>query len=678
MAIRSLEQFAEDLHQDILARSLSQDSEQLREDLFTECVLELLEDHNEVAGWEVCYHEAKASGRLHAAKLNAWALSADGSSLDLFVTGYQGTGKVVEIGKPEVRRHFELLGGFLKRSLGGVHIKMEESNPAFLVAQKIHAAQEAITTVRLFLLTDGRVRSLEIEETAIGDFDVRYVVWDIEKLSRLRAERGEEIELDFLNDYGGSIPCLQTADAAGEYRTFLAYFPAPLLARIYGELGQRLLERNVRAYLQAKGKVNRGLQKTLKEEPHRFLAYNNGLCCTASEIRVHAGRDGHARIESVKDFQIVNGGQTTASIYHALKKGKLDISRVTVQVKITVLADPTKMFEIVPFISLYANSQNKVNTADLSANGTFHRALEQLSRTVWAPPLSGLERGTHWYYERARGSYSDDKSRQGTPKNQREWQSQNPVSQKFTKTDLAKFEHAWQGKPHLVCLGGEKNFSKFAETLAEDGESTAVDLSYFKHLVAKAILFRTAERLFTVQKLKDYRAQSVAYAVSWLAVYCGWRLDLDRIWNEQRLSPALCEAVKIAYNAAHKHIMSQMGNQGEASKRESCWEDFKSQDLPVGDAWLEELSANPFSSGQSEEEMLARQWEIVRLPFVRDPRTLEEIEAITGKSWVAARREDQVRAYADRSWEKLRSLRGMGLKKLRTLIEILSAAMNGA
>jgi hypothetical protein len=673
MAAQSLEQFAEDFHQDILSRSSSQDSEQLREDLFTESVLELLADHNEVASWEVCYYEARASGRLPAAKLNAWTLSADGSNLDLFVTSYNGTGNVSEIGKPETRRQFELLTGFLNRSLAGVHTKMEESSAAFCVAQKIHASAEALTTVRLFLLTDGKVRSLNIEEAAVGDLDVRYVVWDIEKLSRLQAGRGEVIELDFLNDYGGSIPCLQTADAMGEYRTFLTYFPAPLLARIYGEFGQRLLERNVRAYLQAKGKVNRGLQKTLKDEPHRFLAYNNGLCCTASEIQVRAGQDGHARIEAVKDFQIVNGGQTTASIYHALKKGKLDISRVTVQVKITVLADPGKMLEIVPLISLYANSQNKVNTADLSANGPFHRALEQLSRTTWAPPLSGLERGTHWYYERARGSYSDDKSRQGTPKEQREWQAQNPIGQKFTKTDLAKFEHAWQGEPHLVCLGGEKNFSIFAETMAEDMESTTVDQSFLKHLVAKSILFRTAERLFTVQKLKDYRANSVAYAIAWLAVRSGWRLDLDRIWNEQRLSPVLCDVLKIAFNAAHEHITSQPGNQNEASKRESCWKEFKGQDLSVGNAWLKELAASPFSSGQSEEDKLARQWETIRLRFVSDPRTLEEIEAITGKSWVASRREDQVRVYADRSWEQLRSLRGVGLKKLRTLVEMLSA-----
>ncbi len=213
MAGQSLEQFAEDFHQDILARSSSQDSAQLREDSFTESVLERLADHNEVAGWEVCYHEARGSGRLPAAKLNAWALSADGSSLDLFVTSYHGTGKVSEIGKPETRRQFERLEGFPRgaRSPASTRRWRRSSSRRSAWLHKIHAAVDAITTVRLFLLTDGKVRSLDIEQDAVGDFDVRYVVWDIEKLSRLQAGRGDVIELDFRNDYGGSIPCLQTA-----------------------------------------------------------------------------------------------------------------------------------------------------------------------------------------------------------------------------------------------------------------------------------------------------------------------------------------------------------------------------------------------------------------------------------------------------------------------------------
>ena len=671
-----LEQFAIDLHQEVLAKagidadSAGETNQPLREEAFTEYVVGLLAEHNEADGVELAYHEAKSIGRVPAAKLNAWSLSGDGATADLFVTLYHGTAGVEDVGLPDTRRHFQLVRGFLRRALDEFHKKVEESCPAFRVMQQIFEAKDSLTTIRLFFITDGVVRSLELDEEKFPGVEVRYVVWDLDKLSRLRVGYREVIELDFVNAYDGAIPCLKMADPTGEYQTFLAFLPAPLLARIYGEHGQRLLERNVRAFLQAKGKVNRGLQKTLKEEPHRFLAYNNGLCCTAAEVRVNGGK-----LEWLKDFQIVNGGQTTASIYHALKKDKVDVSQVVVQVKLTVLKDPAKVPEIVPLISRYANSQNKVNGADFAANGSFHHTLEQLSRTVWAPAASGLERGTHWYYERARGSYADDKARQGTPARRAEWQNQNPPQQKFTKTDLAKFEHAWLGLPHLVCLGAEKNFNKLAERMEDDGEPV-VDQNYFKHAVAKAILWRTAEKLFDTLELDGYRANSVAYAMAWLADHSECRINLDRVWTEQRITPVLCDALKAVCAAAHQHITSQDGNPGEASKRTECWEEFRKAKLRLSDAWEREWAATAFVTPTNEEEVLATEWERMRHKFAQDARTIEGLEAYTGKVWVASKRRDLVGSYAAMTWEQLRMKPGLGLKKLRSLVEMFAAALD--
>ncbi|MCI0536496.1 MAG: AIPR family protein, partial [Verrucomicrobiales bacterium] len=643
-----LEEFARDLHQEVLpkagidADSAAETNQPLREEAFTEYVVDLLAEHNEADGVELAYHEAKSIGRVPAAKLNAWSLSGDGATADLFVTLYHGTGGVEDIGLPDTRRHFQLVRGFLRRALDEFHKKVEESCPAFRVLQQIFEAKDSLTTIRLFFITDGVVRSLELDEEPFPGVEVRYVVWDLDKLSRLRVGYREVIELDLVNDYDGAIPCLKMSDPTGEYQTFLAFLPASLLARIYGEHGQRLLERNVRAFLQAKGKVNRGLQKTLQEEPHRFLAYNNGLCCTAAEVRMSGGK-----LEWLKDFQIVNGGQTTASIYHALKKEKVDVSQVVVQVKLTVLKDPAKVPEIVPLISRYANSQNKVNGADFAANGPFHHMLEQLARTVWAPAASGLERGTHWYYERARGSYADDKARQGGATQRRRWETENPTRQKFTKTDLAKFEHAWLGLPHLVCLGAEKNFNKLAERMEEDGEPV-VDQNYFKQAVAKAIFWRTAEKLFDTLELDGYRANSVAYAVAWLAEESKRCIDLDRIWDNQRISEALCDALKVVCASAHKHITSQDGNPGEASKRESCWEEFREMKMPGPKAWRDELCKTAFIVANTEEEALAAEWERVRHQFINDSRTMGELEALTGKVWVVTRRGDPAYFYAEK------------------------------
>lgn len=599
MPHQRLEQFAHDLHQEVLAKAGGNGDgdgndrhQALREEMFTENVLELLDAHDEIDGWEICGYQSQSIGSVPAAKLNAWALSGDGATLDLCVTLYHGTGLIEEVGKPEMRRHFELILGFLKRALGGFHTRMEEASNAFHAAKEIYEARDALATVRLFFLSDGVVRSFDITQEQLAGVDVRYVAWDLEKLSRLRVGERGIIELDLEKDYGGGIPCLTTHNGSGEYRTFLAFFAAPLLARIYGEYGQRLLERNVRAFLQAKGKINKGLQATLREEPRRFLAYNNGLCCTAAEVRIQSDRNGAARLAWVKDFQIVNGGQTIASIFHALKKEKLELSQVTVQVKLTVISDPDQVAEIVPMISRYANSQNKVNGADFAANGKFHRDLEELSRTTWGPAASGMERGSRWYYERARGSYLDDKARQGTSARQKEWARQNPPTQKFTKTDLAKYEHAWLGLPHLVCRGAEKNFEAFAARLEDDGEP-AVDRSFFEQVAARAILWRSAEKLFDKLGMEGYRANSVAYAVAWLAERSGRRLDLERIWRDQRLSDAVSATILAACREAHKFLTSRAGNVGEGSKKPETWAEFRDLALDVGDEWSKGMKDGP-------------------------------------------------------------------------------------
>jgi len=674
MSNTRLKQFAADLHQEVLAKAgvdadaSGESNVLLREETFTEYVLELLGDHNEADGVELAYHEARGTRGAPAAKLNAWSLSGDGATADLFVVLYRGDGEVADVGLPVTRSNFQLGRGFLKRALDGFHAKMEESSDGFRVMQQLFDAKASLTTVRLFFLTDGVVRSLDLEEEPFPGIEVRYVVWDLDKLSRLRVGHREVIELDFVNDYEGAIPCLKTADPTGEYQTFLGFLPAPVLARIYGEHGQRLLERNVRAFLQSKGKINRGLQKTLKEEPHRFLAYNNGLCCTAAEVRLNAGA-----LEWVKDFQIVNGGQTTASIYHALKKEKVDVSQVVVQVKLTVLKDPAKVSEIVPLISRYANSQNKVNGADFAANGSYHHVLEQLSRSVWAPAASGLQRGTHWYYERARGSYADDKVRQGTPALRRKWELENPPLQKFTKTDLAKYEHTWLGLPHFVCLGAEKNFNKLAERMGEDGEPL-VDVNYFQQLVAKTILFRTAEKVFSSQDLVQYRAQSVAYTVAWLSEKSKQRIDLNRIWSEQRLPPGLVDVLANVCSAAHKHISSTDGNAGEWSKRPDCWHEFQDQVIDLPDTWEVEWAESSFTAPTNEEDALTIEWEKVRVMLINDNRTIQALEAYTNRTWVPKYRREPVASLASLDWKSLKRKPGIGLKKLRILVEMYAIA----
>ena len=106
---------------------------------------------------------------------------------------------------------------------------------------------------------------------------------------------------------------------------------------------------------------------------------------------------------------MVNGGQTTAAIHYSKFKNGDDLSEVFVQMKLSII-DPEKLDEVVPKIAEYANSQNKVNAADFFANHPFHRSFEELSRRFKTPKMDNSinNTGTFWFYERARGAYSNE------------------------------------------------------------------------------------------------------------------------------------------------------------------------------------------------------------------------------------------------------------------------------
>lgn len=668
-----LQLFASDLKEEVRIKCQPDTgTPPLLEEAFTSVVLEHLIEHNEASDGTLCAWEDQARGRISAAKLSAWSLSGDGATLDLFVSLYLNEDVPTPVTRLDTEQQFKLLRGFLRRALDGWHTKLDSSFPEFEAMRQIHEAREALTTARLFLLTDGVVKSVEIDQEQIEGLELRYVMWDLDKLSRLHVGQREAIELDFEKNYGGPVPALETADATGEYRTFLAFLPAPTLARIYGEHGQRLLERNVRAFLQAKGKINKGLQKTLKEEPHRFLAYNNGLCCTAASVEIEARGDGHVRLRSVRDFQIVNGGQTTASIYHALKREKTDVASVVVQVKLTVLTNPERVADIVPLISKYANSQNKVNAADFSANGRFHLELEKLSRTVWAPATSGLDRGTHWYYERARGSYPDDKMRQGTPARIRDWEKQNPAAQKFTKTDLAKYEQLWAGLPHVVCRGAEKNFLHLAQRHEDEGEPV-VDLNYFKQVVAKMILFKAAQRL-APEDSGSLRAQTVAYVVAWLVEKSGRRIDLNQIWEKQGVPDPLANALTAVGAKALAYIKALPGNPTEAAKKEETWQRFQNTRVELDATWERVLGTHAYVAPRSDVEVVEQEWERVRHKLFGDQRTIMGLAVRMGREYPPNSGGWIVGKVAALTWKQLQMKPGFGPKKLREIVALFSAA----
>ena len=384
-----------------------------------------------------------------------------------------------------------------------------------------------------------------------------------------------------------------------KYSVYLAIINGGLLASLYDEYRDRLLEKNVRSFLQVKGGVNKGIRDTLREEPDMFLAYNNGISVTAESVDIIRDGNGKPSIKRIRDMQIVNGGQTTASIFNAKidKKYTADLSQVFVQMKISVIHSADDMDEIVPRISTFANTQNKIQIADFSANDPFHRRIEELSRTIWTPAQGGMK-PRNWFYERARGQYADMLTRESTTKRKKEYKETHPL---FTKTDLAKYENTWDQLPWQVSEGAQKNFRRFMIRLKER-KGFIPDEVYYQNLIAKAILFRQAEKLIQKQQYGGYRANIVTYTLAFLSFKTAQRIDLERIWKEQSLTQALENAIIEISGFVHQLIVNPPGgaNIGEWCKKEACWLTIREHSYELGSSLQSELLsvARPAASKQ--------------------------------------------------------------------------------
>jgi hypothetical protein len=587
--------FATNFQQDVFARAESHSQPDFKVNTFTRMIIEYLTEAGELEDAEDCYFKARGM------EISGYNIGKDDECLDLFVSHYTSAVPPPTVRKDQAEPLFRRALGFLDKALDGFHLTQEEASPVYDMAQRIHEVKGKLNAVRVFLFTDGQTRVTARPITVRG-LKVSFHVWDIVSLHRCvsSGQQREPIEIDFVARFGAPVACLETPGKDPDCRVFLTLMPATILHRIYDEYGPRLLELNVRSFLQARGKVNQGIRKTLLEQPDRFLAYNNGISATAEDVRLVTLDGGGQGIAWVKNLQIVNGGQTTASIHHAVKKDRADVSRVQVQAKLSVVS-PARLSEVVPLISRYANSQNKVNEADFSANDPFHVRVQTLSRTVWAPAPSGTQRQTRWFYERARGQYMDEKGRAGTPARVRDFQVTHPPSQRFSKTDLAKFENTWDQLPHVVSLGAQKNFLEFTLRSPNGDPRPELTQKDFERLVARAILFRRAEQIVGSLNFGGYRANIVTYTLAYISHSTEKRIDLDRVWREQDISPALVRVIEDVAGLVNMKLVNPppgRKNVTEWCKKEACWETVKGIGYAMPDGLLKEL-VPPTGDGQA-------------------------------------------------------------------------------
>ncbi|MET9336638.1 AIPR family protein [Nonomuraea sp. NPDC003804] len=561
----TVENFAIQLEQAVEER-LGHDSGWLRRDVFVQVVQEYLVEDGTLEDLRVCYFVAP-SGRSRM-EVAGYYISDDGRVLDLVVANYGNSGHTLP--RDQVLKRLRWALNFAAGCKEGYHLQMEESTPEFDMAQTIHTHWPEFGKIRIFLFTDGRTTLTGLPEESLDDIPVVQHIWDIERLRKLAlsGRHEEPITVDF-EALGGALPCLPVVGSNDDHRCFLAIIPGQLLADMYEQHGAKLLQRNIRAFLQARGKVNKGLNETIKSAPGRFLAYNNGISVTATGVTLT--QTGNA-LTQLQDVQIVNGGQTTASLHHAARRDNADLSTIQVPAKITVVA-PELLDELVPKISLYANSQNTINEADFESNSPFHVELERLSRRLWAPAVDGAQHESHWYYERVRGQYQVDRARLVTRSQQKGFDKENPRTQKFTKTDAAKFDMTFQQEPHTVSLGAQKCFHEWTINVVSRRNSLP-DEQYFRDLVAKAIFFAQGRKeIMRLNPGAGYLANVTTYTISRLIQEIDVEATLNSIWRAQRLAPEMLRAIGSLSGLVRDRLLHApgAGNVTEWCKKVDCW-----------------------------------------------------------------------------------------------------------
>lgn len=681
----SLQDFFHEFRQEILAGGVANNNFHLQE--FVDFFIKDLAETGFIEDIEFCHYRAPRGMRV-----DGYWFDEEGV-LSLFIADYESRVELHSLTQTDITTIFRRLVNFFESS-GKKRLwqELEVTSPEYSLARQIEDRLGSLRKVNLFLLSERALseRVKELESKVVCDKPVFYHVWDMARLYRQYRARGrkEPLDLDFLQMFGHGLPCLRVDLQADNYRSYLAAMPGNVLAKLYGEYDSRLLEQNVRTFLQARGNVNKGIRETILNSPTMFFAYNNGITATAQEVDVDQGGESLV-ITRIRDLQIVNGGQTTASLFHTQRKDKASLDQVFVQMKLSVI-DPEKSEEIVPKISEYANTQNPVKAADFFSNSPFHLRMEEFSRRVLAPAHSGAQRETRWFYERARGQYAEAQSKL-TPAEQRKFKAIFPKNQLFTKEDLAKYENIWDEHPKHVSKGRQKNFAQYATRIGKVWDVSPEDFNeqYFKRIVARAIIFRETEPIVSAQPW--YRpGGSIRSYIVYYSLACLGELALRRkkaipfalVWSQQSVPNALREAIAVSASFINKHITQPSDNlprDPEWFKKDICWSTLK-DDISTLEAKQPESFWSLLVSREEEKEQnreavkvqqvddgIAAQKLVVSIPAQHWQRVMNELSS----KRLLSEKEHGILAVATQLPSKIPSE-----KQCRILVEILEKAKN--
>ena len=513
---------------------------------FTKYVIDEISEKTDLGVSDLSYGTIRTSPNSVLGEIYANSISFNGETLSLFYTIYTPfTGTITSVPAAEYHKAIARLQGFFNHAVGGWYKKMEPSAEHYSICKYIYEKRDSICNVRLYVISNGTIPgNLKTPKQRIEDKHLEFITWDINKLyinSNSQSDH-ESIDIDLMDDpdFKFDLPYLSTQSEKDNYQCLLVLVPGQLLYNLYENFNTNLLQNNVRFFLGFKGKrsVNKELLNTLRTQPQRFLAYNNGITATAQDVLVENGK-----IVMLQDFQILNGGQTTASIFYGKRLEKkdspdtfIDLSLVYVQMKLIVLRENVR--EIMSDITKYSNSQKAITTADYSTNNTFNLKMQELSRTHYAPDVQKNGNVFLWFFERVRGQYEADLRNCQTVAARKAFQDVRPVSKRFKKELMAKVWQGWNQFPFSVCLGDQGNYNRYIKDI-EDRKFDP-DVRYYEDTIALLILYNYMQK--ESQVFKDFhqiKAQMIGYTFSALNYLTASRLSLYKVWKNQDVSDSL-------------------------------------------------------------------------------------------------------------------------------------------
>ena len=511
--------------------------------------------------------------------------------------------------KDKIHNKFKKLKTFFEKAVNELYEDLEPTDPAYSMAYLISEYYKAnkIDKVKFVIISDGKAtRSLkEIPPEKFNKIDFEYNVIDIDYLFAIYKNESQNID----SEIDTNLTFLKINNKNDSYESYLSVLPGDLIYDIYDKYGKKILEQNVRTFLQFRGAVNKGLKNTIENAPEMFFAYNNGITATATSLEIK-----NNKIMKIHNFQVVNGGQTTSSIYAAKKKNGIDLSKINVQMKLSVVNPEYNVGNFVSKIAEYANTQNKVNPSDFFSNSPFHKDMKSHSKRLWAPASGGKQKRTRWYYERVRGEYLNEQAYLNVAEKNK-FQLENPKTQYFEKTFISKSENSWKLKPNIVAKGATESFKRFTEEVTNDLEKNnlAITEDYFKDLVCRIILFKHVEKMISKAHWYDggYRSQTVTYSIALLSYKIssmGKYFNFKYIWDNQSIPEKLIEVLDIITEKVYKSISNPpegSANVSSWAKKIDCWARVKNISIhfELDDTLLLNKEENHYVERQAKKEV---------------------------------------------------------------------------